>query len=80
MDVLKSLVETFKQQKLNKTDVVERIFDWITKNISYDVEAFNDKTPNRFDLADTNDLIPDVLESRKALCVGYSILFEVICR
>ena len=80
MDVLKSLVETFKEGRINESGIVERIFDWITRNISYDVKAFNDRTPSLYDFDDTNDLIANVVESRKALCVGYSLLFEVMCR
>ena len=79
MDSLASLAKAIKEAKSNKREVVEEILQWITKNITYDIAAFNDRHGNTSDV-DTNDLVADVLKSRKALCVGYSQLFDVLCR
>ena len=79
MDSLASLAKATKGTKSNKREIVEGIFQWITENITYDIAAFNDRHGNTSDV-DTNDLVADVLKSKKALCVGYSQLFDVLCR
>ena len=79
MDSLESLAKAIKGAKSNKREVVEGIFQWITKNITYDIAAYNDRHGRTSDV-DINDLVADVLKSRKALCVGYSQLFDVLCR
>ena len=79
MDSLTSLAKTIKETKSSKREIVEGIFQWITKNITYDIVAFSNRHGSTSD-ADTNDLVVDVLKSRKALCVGYSQLFDALCR
>lgn len=53
---------------------VRSFYTWITKNIDYDPEAYNDgrRRVNR----STND----VLRRQRAVCFGYSILFRDMCR
>ena len=79
MDSLTLLAKAIKETKSNKREVVEGIFQWITKSITYDIAAFSNRHGSTSD-ADRNDLAADVLKSRKALCVGYSQLFEALCR
>ena len=79
MDSLALLVKAIKGARSIKREIVEGIFQWITKNITYDIAAFNARHGNTSDV-DTDDLVADVLKSRKALCVGYSQLFDVLCQ
>ena len=73
-----SLVRAIKRITSSKHEVVERIFEWITRNITYDIEAFSNKRQSTTN-GDINDLVVRVVNSRKALCFGYSHLFQMLC-
>jgi len=51
---------------------VKSIYTWITKNIDYDVYGL---TAGGGSYTDPND----ILRHRKAVCLGYSILFDSMC-
>ncbi|MBK7029012.1 MAG: hypothetical protein IPH45_07300 [Bacteroidales bacterium] len=52
------------------------IYTWIGENISYDMDQLIHPEPYR-----TNqELLIQVLESRKAICQGYAALFDEMCR
>jgi transglutaminase/protease-like cytokinesis protein 3 len=58
---------------------VRAIYDWMTDNIAYDVPLFRKigrKSVEEFvELQQTEE----VLASKKAVCMGYSILFKDLC-
>ncbi|WP_337045084.1 transglutaminase domain-containing protein [Emticicia sp. 17c] len=58
---------------------VRAIFEWITKNIAYDTELLNNiakKTTEEYTLSQKSD---KVIQRKKAVCMGYSTLFEELC-
>lgn len=55
---------------------VRSFYVWLTENIAYDIQAYRS-----FDPAKIGDIKPDdVLKRRKAVCQGYSELFQEMCR
>ena len=56
----------------NDYDKVRAFYIWIATNIAYDLDAFNQ---NKHD----GQSIHEVLASGKALCLGYSLLFDYFC-
>jgi|GEM_PF-3010067 len=70
---VKKLAAALTKDSCSEYEKAQRIYDWITENIKYDVwryEHFNWKetTPKQ------------TLRRRKALCSGYSILFQALCK
>lgn len=60
----------------NDKEKVRSFFVWIAENITYDVQAYQ-----AFDPAKIGSSTPDqVLKKRKAVCQGYSELFNEMCR
>jgi len=71
------------------------IFRWITENIRYDYKYYNryyykNKEPKKFKCKNDNDCeakeiaweikyIDKVLRKKKAICLGYSLLFKKMC-
>ncbi|MDZ7608235.1 MAG: transglutaminase domain-containing protein [Cyclobacteriaceae bacterium] len=56
----------------DSTDRVRAIYVWIAKNISYDLAAY------RFSGKESHPA-DDILQTRKAICSGYSLLFQRLC-
>ncbi|CAF1046690.1 unnamed protein product [Brachionus calyciflorus] len=57
----------------NKLDQIWVIYVWISENISYDADGFKNGDYGRNDAE-------GVLESGKAVCSGYSTIFEELCK
>nr|WKN36419.1 transglutaminase domain-containing protein [Tunicatimonas sp. TK19036] len=55
---------------------VRSFYVWIADNIAYDVQLFRNYNPARY-----KPILPnDVLKRRRAVCQGYSELFQEMCR
>ncbi len=67
------LVDSLTRPFSNDYDKVRSIYTWIATNIQYDLFAFLHK---KKDLQSTSD----VLLSGKALCYGFSLLFQDFCQ
>ncbi len=82
MDTAELIASQIRKDTNTQAEVVRGIYSWVTRNISYDVEAFIGKDYSNIDerTTDTQEVIGHVLNSRKALCVGYSLLFKELCR
>jgi kyphoscoliosis peptidase len=66
---IKSLATYLTKPARNERDKVRAIFRWVTENIKYDVDSFYaGRTPNSSP--------ENVLQSKKAVCEGYSGLFK----
>ncbi len=72
-DPVASLIKELKIEGYNEADKAEAIFTWIALHITYDSNAANTlEIPSQKSV--------DVLASRKAVCEGYSRLFDTMCR
>lgn len=56
----------------NKEEIIRSFYVWIAENIDYDVKALS--IPGQ-----TRIKPEDVLQKKKAVCEGYSILFKAFC-
>ena len=74
-------------------DKVRSIFIWITNNIAYDCAAFHSKKNQNIKFTYKNqadldakrekfyaDYAARILRSRKAICEGYAVLFQELCK
>lgn len=60
----------------NDREKVRSFYVWITENIAYDVQLFRSYSPARY-----QPMLPsDVVKKGKAVCQGYSELFQEMCR
>lgn len=70
---LKNLAEALTQQQQNEKEAVRSIFIWVAQNIKYDFESvFTEKIKNQD--------VETVLKTKKAVCAGYSNLFDALCK
>ncbi|WAC01251.1 hypothetical protein N7U66_14160 [Lacinutrix neustonica] len=77
--VLEKLANSITRGKESQVEKVKAIYLWITKNISYDHELrFNKNLQSDFYVS-KEKVIQKVLERNRALCGGYSLLFEQLC-
>ena len=51
------------------------IYNWITHNIAYDIDAVNS-----VDVREPDEITERTLRRKKAVCEGYSMLFSAMCR
>jgi len=58
---------------------VRAIYEWITDNIAYDVDLGNGAKPIKAEIYAETQKSEKVLEQRKAVCMGYTSLFEELC-
>jgi len=58
------------------TDKARAIYYWIAHNISYDVAKMNSNAT----YTDPQQLIDEVLKTRKGVCANYSALFQACCQ
>lgn len=70
------LSEYFSTKLQNKAELIRAFYFWISNNISYDVANMYQYVPVENPAA----LIIQTLESRTAVCQGYSALFGELCR
>ncbi len=68
-----ALVDELISGLSDSTDRVRAIYVWIAKNISYDLAAYRSSVKE----IHTPD---NVLQTRKAICSGYSLLFQRLCK
>jgi len=71
-----ALSEQINATSATSLDKTRKIYDWITKNISYDLEYLR----NPVEQGENQDIIRRTLETRKGVCAGYSAIFEELCR
>jgi hypothetical protein len=71
---LKLLADYLAEKATNDLEKVRSIYVWITHNIQYDNQAYQNgnKRINRNNL--------DVLSRKKAVCFGYATLFKALCK
>lgn len=69
---IKTLAEYLIKPATSDMEKVRVIFTWVTTHVRYDADAFN--SGNYPDYSAEN-----VLESKKAICEGYSNLFKALC-
>lgn len=70
------LSEYFSTRLQNKAELIRAFYFWISNNISYDVANMYQYVP----VENPATLIVQTLESRVAVCQGYSALFGELCR
>jgi transglutaminase/protease-like cytokinesis protein 3 len=68
-----SLAKYILSQNLSEKDRVRYIYRWITYNIAYDIEGMR-----RLEISKKKQNIQKNLQTNKAVCWGYSNLFEVL--
>ena len=67
------LAQKLSENLTNEYDIVRAFYVWIAHNIQYDLYAFlHDR--------ESGQSVNEVLRSGKALCTGYSILFNFLCK
>ena len=71
-DEVKKLNEKIISGSESDREKVEIIHDWITHNIKYNVQKYLD-----YDF--TVVPLDKILKSKKAICYGYSSLFDALC-
>lgn len=69
------LSEYFSNRLQNKTELIRAFYFWISNNIRYDVANMYSYKP----VENPATLIVQTLESRAAVCQGYSALFGELC-
>ncbi len=67
------LADYLAETTRNDMDKVRGIYVWITHNIKYDYQAYNNGNKR------LNKNNQDVLRRKKAVCFGYSTLFKALC-
>lgn len=67
------LATQLQRKATSERQKLRNIFDWVTKEISYDVAAFRSGAPSNLEPE-------DVLHERKAVCAGYAKLFVALCQ
>ncbi|MDI9876638.1 transglutaminase domain-containing protein [Flectobacillus rivi] len=75
---VKQLSLQLTQSAPNDSLKVAAIFEWITGSIQYDLETFQQRLPT-LDLGNSQSSAV-VLNTRKAICGGYSNLFYDLCK
>jgi hypothetical protein len=70
---VKKLAAALTKDSCSDYDKAKRIYDWITANIKYDVWRYE-----HFRWQETTP--KQTLRRRKALCAGYSLLFQALCK
>ena len=66
------IINYLKKATTEKRKLIEIIYYWMADNIVYDIERYLNEN-----YESTNEL--SILESRKAVCQGYSDLFKTLC-
>lgn len=69
---VETLTLYLKKNVRTKTEILGRIYFWITENIKYDWDAFRNN--KQIDVSAIS-----TLENRKSVCAGYANLFKAIC-
>lgn len=73
------LAENITSKFNTDLEKVRAIYVWITDNITYDFELYeNDELHRQFYSSESN-VIDKTLERKKAICSGYSLLFKKLC-
>ena len=66
------IVNYLKKAAIDKRELIEILYYWISNNISYDVEGYS-----KTDYGAVDGL--SVLKTRKTVCQGYAELFKLLC-
>jgi Transglutaminase-like superfamily len=78
-NAVKNLAKQITAGKANDSLKVRAIYEWVAKNIDYDLEllaAIRQKSAEEFqELQEPSK----VLKNKKAVCMGYSTLFKELC-
>ncbi len=78
-NTIKNLAKQITAGKANDSLKVRAIYEWVAKNIDYDLEllaAIRQKSAEEFqELQEPSK----VLKNKKAVCMGYSTLFKELC-
>jgi hypothetical protein len=70
---IEELARYLTKSSKDDTEKVRSIYVWIAENIAYDTKAF-------FSGTKSENAPKQVLENKKAVCQGYSELFEALCK
>ena len=71
-----TLASYLAQPTSSDLEKVRSFYVWVTYNIAYDVQAFQQYRPGHYQPATPNE----VLSRRKAVCQGYADLFQALCQ
>ena len=75
----KQLAYSITKNTISDSEKVLEIYNWITKNISYDNELMRSKSlQNRIYTSEEN-VVKNALERKMALCGGFALLFKSLC-
>src|SRR5690606_19487068 len=70
-------IAKFLTQQLNtKEEKARAIYIWISQNIRYDLGNLN----STFRYRSVEEVIDDVMETRKGVCLHYAALFQAMCK
>jgi Transglutaminase-like superfamily len=75
----KPLAKEVTKNLTTDLEKVRAIFVWITDNIEYDFELYKNPELQAKLYTSTNDIIENTLNTKKAICGGYSYLFKSLC-
>jgi len=75
----KSLAKELTKNCSSEMEKVRSIFVWITDNIAYDFDLYQNPTLQQELYVTSENVIQNTLDSKKAICSGYSLLFKSLC-
>lgn len=74
-----SLAFDITENCVSDKDRVRALFVWITNNIDYDYELYHNPVLQELLYTSEDKVIERTLETKKAICSGYSLLFKKLC-
>lgn len=72
---LKEIILSILEKHQGEKERIHAIYQWISENIAYDVVQFQNPLPYQGE----DEIINRTLLTRKAICQGYSALFQEMC-
>ncbi|MFA8449327.1 MAG: transglutaminase domain-containing protein [Bacteroidales bacterium] len=74
LEDLDEFANSLVEEVSNERRRLYRIFEWVSKNISYDCDFVETEG-----FLSKNDMLRDVLKTRKGICLQYSELIKALC-
>ncbi len=76
---LQALASALTEGLTTEKEKARAIFVWISKNICYDVQSFENRADLEPELQQKQALPTEVLRRKKCVCAGYANLFKALC-
>ena len=75
----KKLAFSITRNASSESDKAVEIYNWITQNISYDVELMRSEKLQKQIYTSEENVVMHVLDRKMALCGGFALLFKQLC-